>query len=239
MGLLSVSIPCWRVPEKFLRAAIDSIYAQEGFPEPIKVGVVLARDDPSVGWIAKAYPAVDIYWVKKHHVGEQHDMALRGDGKSVFTAYLDADDVWLPNRAASILNAQDDEVALWCDFWLCDADMKRKKLRRTPSKVTVATIWNNGKGNLMPDAGLFRRSAVERLGGLRLGKFEWKYHWWDFWIRLAQTYPPGCFRKSEANWAYREWRGQIHVAEFQQQPMKGIVAKEKGRFLRHWKRRLA
>jgi len=245
MSLLSVGIPTWQTPREFLEYAIESVYAQEGFPEPIKVVVVCARDDPKIGWLPKRFPDAQVKWVKHHHVGVQHAEAIFGDDESKWIGVLDADDAWLPNRAAGILDTTN-EVAVYSDLILCHADMRREKIRRTPSKVTPDSIFRQGRANTMADQAIFRRSALKKVRWMRIEGggiphkcyFTEKYHCWDLWIRLALEYGPDRFLKKSPTYLYRQWRGQIHRAEFQQEPFKSRVEQERKRFLEYWRQRL-
>ena len=108
-------------------------------------------------------------------------------------AFLDADDMWLPEKIAAQLAhlREHPEVALVsCHAYGCDPDMR---IVDTVRAGTVAA----GRAHeqllirncvLNPTCVLVRRDALERVGGFSEIK-QWED--WDTWLRIAKLFPIG------------------------------------------------
>jgi len=97
--LVSVVMPV-KDGERFIAAALDSVFAQHY--EPLEVVVV---DDGSTDATAEIVQALPVTYLRQDHAGVA---AARNAGvaaaRGEIVAFLDADDVWLPGTLASRVN---------------------------------------------------------------------------------------------------------------------------------------
>jgi glycosyltransferase involved in cell wall biosynthesis/SAM-dependent methyltransferase len=184
--LVSVIVPFWNT-RAFIGEAIDSVLAQT-FP----AGELLLVDDGSSDRstdIAKGYaerfPERIRYVEHEGHqnrgVAASRNLGVR-HAKGRYIAFLDADDVWLPNKLArqtAILESEPD-AAMVCgpsQFWYSwtgrPEDLARdyvKDLRITPAGLVrppTLLISSLTRGTFVanPSTIIIRREALDRVGG--------------------------------------------------------------------------
>ena len=92
--LISVIVPVYN-GEKYLGDALASIFAQDY--RPIEVIVVDDGSADSTGAIARSYPEVRYFYQEKQGAAVARNTGI-DNSKGELIAFLDADDLWLPNQ---------------------------------------------------------------------------------------------------------------------------------------------
>ena len=169
--LISVVMPVYNTPPKLLQAAILSVrkqlypdwelcIADDASTDPVVAKILNAqqKDDPRIKWVRRA---------QNGHISACTNSALdlaTGD----FVAFMDHDDL-LPERALYEVAAQLDRNAD-LDLIFSDEDQIDNSGRRhTP---TFKGAWNPElmlSYNQINHLSVYRRSVIERIGGLRVG----------------------------------------------------------------------
>ena len=175
-------IPCYKNDE-FLGEALESVFAQtrrlveivvidDGSPEPLTcpwVGKV-----PSLTWIRTS----------NRGLGSARNTGLRA-AKTEFVAFLDADDLWEPNKLElqeELLDRFPEAVACYTrciasDGFFAFGPYPDPRLDRDS---LAAMLWNSQF--FPPSSVLVRREAALRVGGFREGKANGEDL--DMWFRL-------------------------------------------------------
>ena len=92
--LVSVIIPVYN-GERFLSAALDSVFAQDY--RPIEVIVVDDGSTDRTAEIARGYPEARHIYQANQGPGATRNTGIAA-ARGEFIAFLDADDIWLPNK---------------------------------------------------------------------------------------------------------------------------------------------
>jgi glycosyltransferase involved in cell wall biosynthesis len=158
--------------------ALDGVKAQTIQPKQLIVVDDGSTDGGSVSvaqWISQHRGMLDC---RLHQQGksEAGAAAARNSGLSLadpsdFVAFLDSDDIWPPDfleRTLTRLVAEPHAVAATCDRMFKYADGLPDTLHRSSQLSVNATLWILQHGAGLASATLFRRSAVEKLGGFPL-----------------------------------------------------------------------
>ncbi|WP_293900010.1 glycosyltransferase family 2 protein [Phenylobacterium sp.] len=214
---ISVVMPVYATSPKLLKAAIESVRAQL-YPN----WELCIADDASPGdavWrLLSRYAARDcrIKLVRRPvngHICAATNSALelaRGD----FVALMDHDDL-LPRRAlyevAAVLDRHPDADIVYSDEDKIDG----RGLRFEPY---FKTDWNYDLllgQNMVSHLGVYRRSLVEAVGGLRVG-FEGSQDY-DLTLRIAERTTRD--RIHHIPWVLYHWRQQAGTASFSESQM--------------------
>lgn len=189
MELVSAIIPAFNRPG-MLKEAIESALAQTF--ENMEILVVLNGATPETVLMAgrfRADPKVRIVEIERSTLAAARNAGIelaRGE----WVAFLDDDDIWLPEKTAVQLAAAHETGAdlVSCDFvHFNDAgDVVESGLRAMPGGLTIAEalmLTNYLSGG---SAALVRTEAIRSLGGFdaRLRASED----WDMWRRLSWDY---------------------------------------------------
>lgn len=173
---VSVIIPAYN-PGVFLRAAVDSVTAQE--PAPLEILVV---DDGSTEPLdLPEHPLVRVIRQPNKGLSAARNRGV-AEARGDLLAFLDADDVWYPGKLAAQLPLIRPDVGL-CS---CDFDLIIEGEPLQPG-------WGGGaadyrellKGNAINPSGVIaRRSVLLEAGGFdeRLPRAED----WDAWLAIAR-----------------------------------------------------
>jgi glycosyltransferase involved in cell wall biosynthesis len=121
--------------------------------------------------------------------------ARRSSGE--YIAFLDADDVWMPQmleRTMAVLDADPALSLVYCNAALADSEgvaldtaLVGKGFDHPPSLHELLTrLWP-----IMPSAALVRRSAYDKCGGYRdeLRGASFRFEDIDFWIKMREQGP--------------------------------------------------
>jgi glycosyltransferase involved in cell wall biosynthesis len=161
-GVVSVIIPVFNA-ERFVREAIDSVFAQTG--RPLEIIVV---DDGSTDGTANAVRAceeAEVRYVAQANAGPQvarnHGVRLaQGD----FIAFLDADDIWEPAKLEVQLTQFAENAALDCSF-------TRTRLFWEP-ELKEDEARHRASGDVEVDGFCFSTMLVRRSLFDRVGPFD-------------------------------------------------------------------
>jgi glycosyltransferase involved in cell wall biosynthesis len=173
----------------FIAEAIDSILAQT---RPVDEIVVI--DDGSTDETAQvvaSYATSGVRYVRQENQGAG---AARNRGiqetKGELIAFLDGDDIWLPDKIAKQLDylTKHPDVVLVSGYqWWWDVGKNERKIKPygLPPHTDIAQeiLVQNVVGN--PSMVLMRRWIIDKVGlfnpGLRWGQD------WEFWIRMVAS----------------------------------------------------
>lgn len=185
--LVSVVIPTRNRPD-LLREALASVRAQT-FADYEIVVVVNGPDNPQTPATLAAVNAADcvLLRVERAGIGPALNAGVR-TARGRWIAFLDDDDLWLPDKLAVQLKAADMAAAalVFCDFSMFDAtkSVPHPKLRPPPplSAKEGLTLIDYGRGC---SNALVRRDAILAIGGFDEAIVAPD---WDLWIRLSWRY---------------------------------------------------
>jgi glycosyltransferase involved in cell wall biosynthesis len=185
--LVSVVIPTRDRPH-LLREALASVRAQT-FTDYEIVVVVNGPDNPQTPATLEAANAAGCIVVRVEHpgIGPALNAGVR-TARGRWMAFLDDDDLWLPNKLAVQLKVADAAAAdlVFCDFSMFDAtrSVPHPKLRPPPplSAKEGLLLIDYGRGCTHA---LIRRDAILAIGGFdeSIAAPDW-----DLWIRLSWRY---------------------------------------------------
>ena len=178
VALVAVIIPCFD-DGATVREAVESALAGDGSVEVVVVDD--GSSDPGTARVLREIAAEDVTVLRQENVGVA---AARMAGLRATTAPyvlpLDADDVLSPGaitRLVEALRAAPDAAAAWGWYERMGAEDTLQ-----PTAPTL-DAWQVSHQNDLPATALFRRAALEAVGGWRpVAGFED----WDLWMSLAE-----------------------------------------------------
>ncbi len=148
-----------------------------------------------------------------YHVQENRERSIaRNVGASMsrgrYLAFLDADDVWLPDkleRQIQLLKSQDNLGLVYCDVMYFDAGTGQEigsfslKSRLERGMVFEKLLW---EGNFIQSpTPVLRKEAYERVGGYDPSLIPLED--WDLWLRIARLYPVDFVPEPLARYRWR------------------------------------
>ncbi len=192
--LISVVVPVYETPERYLRAAIDSV-RQQLYPRWELCIADDASTAPHLRSVLERYRAIDprikvCYRNENGHISAASNSALTlAEGS--FVALLDHDDV-LPEHAlyvvAAVLDADPEIDLIYSDEDKIDANGWR-------FDPYFKSDWNPDlmlSQNMFCHLGVYRRSLIEKIGGFRCG-FEGSQDY-DLVLRALSLTTPNRIR---------------------------------------------
>ena len=231
--LVTVVITVYKRAE-FLREAIDSVLAQT-FQD---FEFILVEDGSHVAErIAQEYGGRLRYIWQEHQGVSKARNAGAAMGSTPWIAWLDDDDLWLPEkleRQLSAAKAAPDVALLHTDHLFREIDgSERPGPRLTPSEqvpsgwVSRALFLNNF---IITSSTLVRREAFEAVGGfdvsLRLVED------YDLWMRISRRFPvmfvPERLTIYRVHGANMTRQGDLRDALASVQALHGMLAKDPG-----------
>jgi glycosyltransferase involved in cell wall biosynthesis len=187
--LISVVIPLFN-QEFFVREAIRSALDQT-----YKNIEVIVVDDGSTDQSAAAVKAINDPRIRYYYQANSGlPAAARNQGirlaKGEWVAFLDHDDVWLPNKLAMQMNAlgRDPGIKLISgNMTFLDDRTPRPIMRyrqRSLNNLTDLIVQNR----VMTTTALANKAVLDELGGFRENRDLMAVEDYDLWLRIAQKY---------------------------------------------------
>jgi len=178
---------------RYLRPCLDSVIAQT---RPARAAIVVddGSTDATPNVLAdyqRHWPALEVVRSEKRGLPHARNAGIRRC-RAAFVAFLDSDDVWMPDkleRQLRLFAAEREQVGfVYCGYRHIDAD--GRPLDKRPIAPMLRGDVLSGlllHGNLISGSGsavIARRSLLERAGGfdesLSFGED------WDLWLKLAE-----------------------------------------------------
>jgi glycosyltransferase involved in cell wall biosynthesis len=201
---VSVIIPCYNTG-RYLAQTLESAVRQAY--SGLEILVVDDGSTDGSGEIAAAFAGAGVRCLRQANAGIS---AARNTGvratSGEFLVFLDADDLLLPG--ALELGARElasrPGVGFVYGFSRSIAADGRAMFSGQPEPVAGADyrLLLSGRGILPPAVAMFRRSAVERVGGFVTGLALAEDH--DFYLRVAREFPIHCHNRLVAEYRHHE-----------------------------------
>jgi glycosyltransferase involved in cell wall biosynthesis len=147
--------------------------------------------------------------------GARNNGARHSSGE--YVAFLDADDVWMPQmleRTVAVLDADPSLSLAYCNCALADSEgvaldtaLVGKGFDHAPSLNELLTkLWP-----IMPSAALARRSAYDKCGGYRdeLRGASFRFEDVDFWIKMREQGPFAYLPEQLVIWRFAWFPRQL------------------------------
>jgi|SRR5579859_4781460 len=197
--LVDVIIPVFN-GERYLATAIESVLAQDY--QPLELVVVDDGSTDSTAAIIQQYSRVR--WLRQpnqgHGVAKNTGLsATRGE----FVAFLDADDVWRPEKARLQVAQLQQNPAL--GYVTCYCQLMRQPGTDWPPWINPV-FYESPQPSHLPSALLARRSAFERVGPFDPG--FWHCNDTDWILRARDAGVPG-FQMAEVLYDRRLHAGNL------------------------------
>ena len=181
MNLVSVVIPVFNA-ERYLREAIDSVLAQEG----VNVEII-AIDDGSTDGSPDILATYEGRIVCRRQTNSGQAMAMNEALKLAtgeYVAYLDADDVCLPDRLSAqvrYLQSYPHIDLVYTATEYIEADGRSMGVKRVNPPDPLRLLFLN---DVPHSTVMHRRAALDRVG-----VFDASYlnHDWDLWVRFSES----------------------------------------------------
>ncbi len=186
---VSVVIPAYNAGS-FLREAIDSVLAQS-WP----VAEIIVVDDGSTDnsrEIARAYcPTVRLLETARGGASGARNAGAR-EATGEWLAFLDADDIWLPNKLERQFSVIDDRTALvYCDRWNIGVRAGLPEIQSEIQPLQDGDLFTSLllDGNVITTSGVLIRTAVfHDVGGFDEDPRLIPAEDWDLWVRVAASH---------------------------------------------------
>jgi len=183
--LVSVVIPTYNRAD-YIAETIESVLGQTY--ENIEIIVIDDGSTDSTRELVERFtPRVRYVWQENSERGASRNHGLRLAGGE-FIAFLDSDDLWLPDKAAEgvdFLTAHPAVGLIGTDAMQIDGEGKENRILRArgySGQVTEKLLQNNFI--IMPTH-LARTSAVKKVGGFREERQLSGSEDWELWVRLS------------------------------------------------------
>ncbi len=192
----------------FLEQAVESIGEQTLLPDVVYV-VLDVDAAPSGSWLDRIRQCLPNLRVI-HSQGSGMIPAMNcgiSISDSAYIAFLDADDLWLPNKQAQQIQLLQEDPQL--DAATCLA-------ANFSADASGALVVQPAHESVMFTSTTFRSDAFDRFGQLDPGSthFTWLYRWWGqarmSGIRTAHLPSVGTYRRLHADNSWRVHREQAH-----------------------------
>lgn len=177
---VSVVIPAYN-PGPFLRDALESVVSQTY--ADWECIVVDDGSDENLEWVPGFHPRVMLLRQENRGLpGARNAGAMAGRGR--FIAFLDADDVWLPDKLARQIEVMTGGVTLSATAFYRFAEGERRAGWAPDATSFTGLLRGN---SICASSAMVERGAFESVGRfderLRSGED------WDLWMRLARLGP--------------------------------------------------
>lgn len=200
--LVSVIIPTYNTAT-YLAQAIDSALSQS-----LKDMEIIVVDDGSIDEtvnILRPYKKIIRYFYQPNsgRSAARNTGIFQAQGK--YIAFLDADDLWLPDRLAQqipILEENPDTLLVYSQAKVIDSQGNNRLIRDNPSIIggslndSSQAVKQLISGNFIPILTVTLRKSILEQTGLFDDKLSYAEDW-DLWLRIAElgkiSFVPGCF----------------------------------------------
>lgn len=228
MKSVSVLIPCYNA-HNYIRDAISSVLIQRDY-----VGEILIYDDASdaetrhiLKQIERSHPLVKVHYATKNQGAGAARAFLISQAKYQYCAFLDADDVWMPNKLEIQLKAFSAPEVLVCfsSYFICDSDMTPKFLKSAMPRVDRrALLYAN---RIPTSTALFRTEPANSIAFPRLRRRQD----YAYWLKLLSQYPSSvAIGLKEPLMKYRRHTGSLSSSPLQNLRYNYLVFREELEF---------
>ncbi len=190
---VSVIIPCYH-GSRFLREGIESALHQTRAPEQVIV-VDDGSTDDSAG-IAAGIPGVQLIRQSNRGVSLARNRGL-AEATGEFVVFHDADDRLLPSAIEIGIRALQARPECGFVYGFSRTIFEDRAPVDSPrSQVTDASYLRTLEGDTLvpPGCAMFRRTAVESVGGFRDGMFPTEDY--DLYLRISRENPIHCHNQT-------------------------------------------
>lgn len=186
MTKVSVLIPCYNAGD-FIQDAVSSVLDQGD-----SVGEILvyddASDEESKHILEKLEKSNDL--IKVHYSGENKGAGIARAhliswAQYEYSAFLDADDVWMPNKLKIQLDKFSDPEVLICysSFLICDEQLTPHHIKTSLPRIDCRTLLF---ANHIPNStAVFKTDAAKTINYPKLRRRQD----YAFWLKLLTNYP--------------------------------------------------
>ena len=206
---ISVIIPVYN-GERYIKEAIDSVLNQTY--ENYEIIVINDGSTDNTIKILKNY-VNKIRWKNQENKGV---VSAKNSGikiaKGEYFAYLDADDVFLPDKLELQIKKLNENPKLglvFCEYYYMDKNGKIIKLIKPTKKIKLI------QDNFIPTSGVIcKKSCLEKIG-----IFEYDVgsdYDWDLWLRISEQFPISYVNKPLLKY-------RIHSSNISRTRVKNIV----------------
>jgi len=224
--LISIVMPAYETPRRLLRAAIDSVRSQL-YPNWELCVADDASSSPQVGQLLKQAAAADlrVKWVRREaggNIAAATNAALTF-ATGEFVALLDHDDLLAEHalyEVAAELNAHPDADLIYTDEDIIDSAGRRHSPYFKPDWNLDLLLGHN----MISHLGIYRRSLLDEIGGLREG-FDGSQDY-DLALRIVAATSSDRIRHIPA--ILYHWRQPSEIASFSQHHLDRCVAAARG-----------
>lgn len=206
--LVSVILPVYN-GKKFLSEAIESVIAQTYSDWEI-IAVNDGSTDASLEILRKyeqQLPSkINVINQENYGISIARNRAI-ASAKGEYIAFLDCDDLWLPNKLkkqVDFLDSNSEIGLLYSDCYVLDSNSNMKEdiysLRTKPRKGNIFHIllYNN----FIPTSTVIVRRGVLKEIGLFNPRYKISQDY-DLWLRIAETYPVDFLNEPLAKYRFR------------------------------------
>ena len=188
--LVSVVIPTFNTPAKYLLQSISSVLKQTY--NNIELVIVDDSSDFPFSGVDKQILSDRITWVRSRVNSGVSAARNRGVelARGNWVAFLDADDWWDPKKISKQISALEITSTKWSYVGANITDSKGSVLRRKTATVTGDVLVNCLRE--FPISGSCSSVVIDRIIFTNLGGFDTSnlvVEDWDFWIRCAREHP--------------------------------------------------
>ncbi|WP_170954728.1 glycosyltransferase [Polaromonas sp. AER18D-145] len=183
--LVTVVIPTYN-HSNFLREALHSVRAQSFLEWEVVVVNNYSTDDTIA--VVESFADARIRLENFHNQGVIGAARNRGIAlaRGAFIAFLDSDDLWLPEKLARCMDNFDDQTDLVCHGLRCFGDVEVDMFCGPASRASFDALLDRGNC-ITPSATVVRKAALAAAGNFsedpRIVTSE-DYH---LWLKLAQA----------------------------------------------------
>lgn len=195
--LVSVIIPTYK-NRGGLKKSIDSVLSQNYAPFEV---IVVDDNDPDSSWRKNTEAIMDefisdhrVVYVK--HETNKNGAAARNTGikisKGEFIAFLDDDDVFLPNKLVKQIDYIDSNPDVQCVY--CLARKNGKDIKTDPYEGDVTEHLLLEESHMFTPSLLFKADAIKKIKGF--DEFFYRHQDYDLLLRFfKEGYKIGCLRE--------------------------------------------
>jgi glycosyltransferase involved in cell wall biosynthesis len=193
---ISVVIPTYNRAE-FIDAALDSVYAQEDAPWPIEIVVVDDGSDDDTRDVLQRH----LHRIRYHRIDHSGLPAVARNvgvaaARGELVAFLDSDDLWMPDKLAVQVPAFDDPrvvLSHGAARTISAPDLSPGEFVVDPAKLHRARDFLSLlEANVISTlTAVARRSALLDVGGFNEAPGLMGVEDYELWLRLASTFPHG------------------------------------------------